>query len=99
MLDPNYATIVKHDIDKLFATSFIKHVKKVTWLSPIVIVHKKNGKLIICLDFRKLNIVAKKDPHMLPFTDEVINIVAIHEVYTFLNGFYGYHQISITLKD
>jgi hypothetical protein len=36
---------------------------------------------------------------MLPFTNEVINIVARHEVYTFLDGFFRYHQISITLKD
>jgi hypothetical protein len=31
--------------------------------------------------------------------DEVINIVVGHAIYTFLNGFLGYHQISITLED
>jgi hypothetical protein len=60
---------------------------------------KKNGKLKICLDFRKLNVVIKKDPYPLPFIDEVINIVVGHEVYTFLNGFSRYHQISIAPKD
>jgi hypothetical protein len=39
------------------------------------------------VDFRKLNAVTKKDPHPLPFTNEVINIVAGHEVYLFLDGF------------
>jgi hypothetical protein len=43
-LNPNYTTIVKQDIDKLLASSFIKHVKEATWLSPIVVVLKKNGK-------------------------------------------------------
>jgi hypothetical protein len=33
-LNLNYATIIKHDIDKLFAKGFIKHVKEATWLSP-----------------------------------------------------------------
>jgi len=51
------------------------------------------------VDFRKLNAVTKKDPYLLPFTDEVINIVAGHEVYTFLDGFSRYHQISIALED
>jgi hypothetical protein len=60
---------------------------------------KKNGKLIICVDFKKLNVATKKDPYLLPFTNEVINIVAGHEVYTFLDGFFGYHHISITLED
>jgi hypothetical protein len=48
---------------------------------------KKNGKLIFFVDFRKLNATTKKDPYPLPLTDEVINIVAKHEVYTFLDGF------------
>jgi hypothetical protein len=52
---------------------------------------KKNGKLRIYVDFRKLNVATKKDPYLLPFTDEVINIVAGHEVYTFLDGFFRYH--------
>jgi hypothetical protein len=39
----------------------------------------KNGKLKICVDFRKLN-VTKKYPYPLPFTNEVINIIVGHEV-------------------
>jgi hypothetical protein len=68
-------------------------------LSPIVVLPKKNGKLRIYVDFWKLNASTKKDPYPLPFMDEVINIVVGHEVYTFLDGFLGYHQISITLED
>jgi hypothetical protein len=74
----------------LFTTSFIKHVEKATWLSPIVVVPKKNGKLKICVNFKTLNVATKKEPYLLPFTDEVINTIARHEVYTFLNGFSRY---------
>jgi hypothetical protein len=98
-LNPNYATIVKQDIDKLLVASFIKHVEEATWLSPIVVVLKKNGKFRIFVDFKKFNAATKKEPYMLPFTYEVINIVAGHEVYTFFDGFFGYHQISIAPKD
>jgi len=98
-LNPNYATIVKHDIDKLLVVGFIKHVEEATWFIPIIVVLKKNGKLKICVDFRELNVFIKKDPYPLPFTDEVINTIVGHEVYTFLDGFYGYHQISITSKN
>jgi hypothetical protein len=54
-------------------------------------VAKRNGKWKICVDFTKLNAISKKDPYLLPFTDEVINTIAKHEVYTFGTGFSGYH--------
>jgi hypothetical protein len=78
--------------------SFIKHAEKAIWLSPIVVVPKKNRKQKICVDFKKLNTTTKKDPYPLPFTDEVINTIVGHEIYTFLNGFFGYHHISIALE-
>jgi hypothetical protein len=87
------------DIDKLLVTRFIKSVEEVTWLSPIIVVPKKNGKLKICIDFRKLNVATKKDPYPIPFANEMLNTIARYEAYSFLNGYSGYHQISITLKD
>jgi hypothetical protein len=98
-LNLNYLAIVKHDIDKLLATCFIKPIEEATWLSPIVVIPKKNGKFIICVDFIKFNVATKKDPYLLPSIDEVINTIAGHEVYTFLNDFSKYHQISKTLED
>jgi hypothetical protein len=63
-----------------------------------VVVPKKNGKLTFYVDFRKLNVVTKKDPYLFPFIDKVINTIG-HKVYTFLDEFLGYHQISIAPKD
>jgi hypothetical protein len=83
----------------LFTAGFIKLVEEVTWLSLTVVVLKKIGKFKICVDFRKFNTTIKKDPYMLPFINEVINIITRHEVYTFLDGFSGYHQISIAPEE
>jgi hypothetical protein len=82
----------------LLAACFIELVEEATWLSPIVVVLKKNEKFKICVDFKKFNVVTKKDSYML-FINEVINIVVEHEVYTFLDGFFGYHEITITLEE
>jgi hypothetical protein len=98
-LNPNYVAIIKQDIDNLFIASFIKLIEEATWLSPIVVMPKKNGKLRICVDFKKFNATTKKDSYPLPYTNEVINTIVGHEVYTFLDGFFGYHQISIELGD
>jgi hypothetical protein len=51
------------------------------------------------VDFKKLNRATKKDPYPLPFFDEVLNIIARYEVYSFVDGYLGYHQIFIALKD
>ena len=44
-MNPNYASVVKKDINKLLDAGFIVPVETTTWLSPIVVVPKKNGKL------------------------------------------------------
>jgi hypothetical protein len=59
-LNVNYATIVKQNIYKLLAVGYIKLVEEAIWLSSIVVVLEKNGKLRSCVDFRKLNVETKK---------------------------------------
>jgi hypothetical protein len=51
------------------------------------------------VDFKKLNVVTKKDLYPLSFTNEVNNIVTAHEFYIFLDMFLRYHQILIAPKD
>jgi hypothetical protein len=98
-LNSNYATIVKQFIDKLLATRFIESIEEATWLSPVLVVPKKNGKLSIYIDFRKLNATTKKDPYPLPFTYIMLNTIVGYETYYFLNGHLRYHQIFIAPKD
>ena len=62
-------------------------------------VPKKNGKIRICQDYRKLNAVTKKDYFPLPFTDSILDAVAGHESYSFLDGFSGYNQVKIAKED
>jgi hypothetical protein len=74
----------------------MEYAKEVTWLSPIIIVLKKNGKLRIYK--KKLNVTTKKYSYPLPFIDDVLNTILRYEAYFFLDGYLGYHQISIALK-
>jgi hypothetical protein len=74
----------------------LEHLEEATWLSPIGIILKTNGKLWICVDFDKLNVATKKYLYFLPFIDEVLNILTSHETHYFPNGFSKYHQILIT---
>jgi hypothetical protein len=72
--------------------------------SPIVIIAKKPGldgkpKIKVCQDFRKLNDATQKDHYPLPFIDAILDLVAGHRVYSFLNGYAGYNQVQIRPKD
>lgn len=98
-MNPNYAKQVKEELDKLLQVGFIKPVHEADWLSPIVVVPKKNGKLRICVDYRKLNAATISDPYPLPFTDTMLDAVAGHEMYSFLDGFSGYNQIKMAPED
>lgn len=59
----------------------------------------KNGKLKICVDYRKLKAQTKKDPFPLPFLDLVLDIVAKHYMYSFMDGYSGYNQIKMAKED
>ena len=47
----------------------------------------------------KLNDASLHDPFSTPFIDEVLEGVGGHEIYSFMDGFLGYHQIRIAKED
>ena len=46
----------------------------------------------ICIDYRKLNKATRKDHFPLPFLDQMLDRLAGHEYYCFLDGYSGYNQ-------
>nr|GFA20440.1 reverse transcriptase domain-containing protein [Tanacetum cinerariifolium] len=53
----------------------------------------------VCIDYRKLNEATRKDHFPLPFMDQMLERLARNQYYCFLDGFSGYFQIPIDLKD
>ena len=98
-MNPNYAAKVKEETHKLLRVGFIRPVKRATWLSHIVVVPKENGQIRVCVYYRKLNAATVTDAVLLPFTDSVLEMLAGHECYSFLDGFSGYNQIHMHLDD
>jgi hypothetical protein len=103
-LNPRYLLMVKEEIDRLLEARFIYPVNNSEWVSPIVVVPKKVGvdgkvKIRVCQDFRKLNSATKKDYFPLSLTDIILDHVAGHQRYSFLDGFSGYNQVFIRMND
>ena len=53
----------------------------------------------MCIDYRKLNTTTRKNHYPLPFVDQILDWLARHSHYCFLNGYSGYNQIAIALED
>jgi len=60
---------VKAELQKLLDVNFIYPISNRKWVSPLVVVPKKNGKWRICVDYRELNKETQKDHFPLPFID------------------------------
>ena len=76
--------------------------------SGVTVIANENNELIptrvtsgwrVCIDYRKLNAGTRKDHFPLPFVDQMLERVAGHEFYCFLDGYSGYNQIEIALED
>ncbi|MCO5554910.1 hypothetical protein L7F22_008448 [Adiantum nelumboides] len=86
-------------MDKLLEAEFIYEIEHTEWVSPIVVVPKKNGKLRVYVNLKQVNAVTIRDNYPLPITDHVLERVEGKEAYSFLDGFSGYNQVSIALED
>ena len=53
----------------------------------------------VCIDYRKLNTATRKDHFPLPFIDQMVDRLAGHPHFCFLDGYSGYNQIAIAPKD
>ncbi|XP_050225511.1 uncharacterized protein LOC126674989 [Mercurialis annua] len=53
----------------------------------------------VCIDYRRLNAETRKDHYPLPFIDQMLERVAGHKYYCFLDGYSGYNQILIFPDD
>jgi hypothetical protein len=53
----------------------------------------------MCINYIQLNKGIKKDHFPLPFIDEMLERLAKHSFFCFLDGYSGYHQIPIHPDD
>ena len=86
-------------MQKLLAAGFIRPIEHPKWLPNLVPVKKKNGQMRCYVDFRNLNKACPKDEFPLPNMDMLIDLVAGHAIFSFMDGFSSYNQIRMSPKD
>jgi hypothetical protein len=53
----------------------------------------------MCVDFRKLNKETIKDHQLLPFMEQILDILVPHSYYCSLDAYFGFSQIVIHPED
>jgi hypothetical protein len=89
---------IKQEIQRLLGSGLIQPSKS-QWTSPVVVVEKKNGKKRLCVDYRKLNSVTKKDSYPLPRIDDMLDTLTGSQWFTSLDLSSGFWQVEMEEKD
>ena len=89
---------VAKEIEKL-TNAGIARPSTSPWASPVVMVRKKDGGWLMCIDYRRLNSVTKFDCFPLPRLDEALDAFAGATVFSSLNLAMAYHQVPVKPAD
>jgi hypothetical protein len=82
---------MKKEVERLIEAKFIRPWRYAEWISNIVPVYKKNGKMRVCIDFRDLNRGTPMDGYPMPIADLLVDAAAGHKVISFMDGNAGYN--------
>ena len=84
---------VKAKITHLIEAKFIRQCHYAEWISNIVPMYRKNGKIRVCIDFRNLNRATPMDGYLMTVVDLLVNAALGHKVISFMDGNAEYNQI------
>jgi hypothetical protein len=89
---------LKVQLEKRLAKGYIKP-SKLAYGAPVLSVHKTNGTLRMCVDYRGLNKATVKNWYPLPRIDDLFNRLSGAKVFSRINLRSGYYQIRIAEGD
>ena len=89
---------VQVQLQDLLAKGWIRPSKS-PYGAPILFVRKKDGTMRMCVDYRKLNDLTRKDRTPLPRIDELLDSLYGAQYFSTLDLYKGYHQVRVKERD
>ncbi|XP_075733124.1 uncharacterized protein LOC142775550 [Rhipicephalus microplus] len=87
---------LRQELQRMETASIIVKVDEPTeWVSPLVVVHKKDGTLRICMDPRAVNRSIKREHYPIPSREDIESELAGAQYFSRLDANAGFHQISL----
>ena len=97
LLPVKLATLREY-IDDLLSMGFIRPSKS-PYAAPVLFINKKDGTLRLCVDYRGLNAITRKDHYPLPFINDLLDSPNKAQIYTKINLKHTYHLVRISEGD
>ena len=85
------ALLVKVELEKLLGAKFIRAIDYAEWISNIVPVSIHEKTIQVCTDFRDVNRACPKDDFPLPNIDMIVDMTVGYQIYSLIDGFFGYN--------
>lgn len=79
---------IKEEVNKQFEVGFLDMMKYPEWMSNIVLVPKKDGRVRMCVDYKDLNRANTKDDFSLSYIDVLVDNTAKHSMFSFMDVFF-----------
>jgi hypothetical protein len=87
---------VEEELQRMLRSGIITEVTEATdWCAPMVLVEKKNGKVRIYVDFKKLNEAVKHEKFILPTLEDIAPQLSVACVFITLDASSGFWQILL----
>ncbi|CAC5408376.1 unnamed protein product [Mytilus coruscus] len=92
----NIRKSVEEKLCELEEMDVIERVEGPTeWVSPLVVVPKRNSEIRICVDMRRANEAVKRSRHPIPTVDEILQELNGAKVYSKIDLRMGFHQVEL----
>ena len=91
---PKITEYMNKELDQLLKADMVEPSAS-EWSNPNVMVTKSDGTYRMCLDFRKVNEVAKKDAYPLPHMDAILSKLRSARYITTIDLSKAFHQIPV----
>ena len=89
---------VQKEIEKLQELDVIEQIEASEWISAIVVVAKKDGRVRLCVDLRAVNEAIVADVFPLPHIEDLLTNLKGATVFSKLDALSAYHQVELAEK-
>jgi transposase InsO family protein len=94
---PQDKDFLRATIDRLLASGLIEPSNS-PWGFPVLVARNREGKMRMCVNYKKLNAQTRLDAYPLPKIEEILNALGGHCYYSTLDLCQGYHQVGLSTK-